>query len=743
MQFIAAILAVASVALAAPDEKAGAVKKTSTEPKAGDRKASGAKSASEKKPALELKVVPSSATASSTAPLQPASGDKKILSDPLLNGQVGEIAVPFRESAGANPAPLSDPALNIRRKPAPLGPIVALPSQKRIEVTVGMFYVLTSYSPIRVVAVGDPLVADVQVLSSRAVLVNGKKPGVTNLVVWEAGGIARQHEVVVSGLPRSLIDEVKQALAMPEVKVRILRDSLVLEGEVKDEETRTRAKLIAALFSDKVGNLLTIPEAAARGPKLADTLKQVRAVLSPMGIEAEMVGERVVIKGTVDTEDMKTRAEALAKQFAPDAINLIELRPYSAEELQTAIGLPKVIVRVVRDQVILDGDVENAEQATAAASIASKSGKTVVNRLVIPKPPLPPPPPPVKSMAQQIQEAINAASDKPTIRVRGVGAPMAQQGPAPQAAPTSIVLEGEVTDITEAERAYRIAKSYFGGGSIDTTLLIVTQAPLINLEMSIMEINRDKAKQLGITIPPLGTAAGPFVFGERGGGVPNSPIVRQTPLTVNFQALATSTAARILSNPNFTVLSGRVARFQVGGQVPIPVLSTTGTGVITQSVEFRDFGLIVDMLPTLMSNGTIAMDLRTTVSSVDDGLAAVIGNTRVPGFANRTFSTIVRVGDGGFVGIAGLIDRHESLLLNRIPIVSSIPVLGKLFTSRTFRRTDNELIIFIRPKTTGEAIPQPYVPTLPFNPVPINLPAAAGAAGGAGGGVGGGGVPPG
>ena len=103
-----------------------------------------------------------------------------------------------REIGSAHPT-LSDPALGVRARPQmALGPMAATPMQKRVEVSVGMFHILTSYATIRVVAIGDPLIADVQVLSSKAALINGKKPGL------KKGGAAK------SG-PRKLADKNKGA----------------------------------------------------------------------------------------------------------------------------------------------------------------------------------------------------------------------------------------------------------------------------------------------------------------------------------------------------------------------------------------------------------------------------------------------------------------------------------------------------------------------------------------------------
>ena len=98
------------------------------------------------------------------------------------------------------------------------------------------------------------------------------------------------------------------------------------------------------------------------------------------------------------------------------------------------------------------------------------------------------------------------------------------------------------------------------------------------------------------------------------------------------------------------------------------------------------------------------------------------------------------------MAIGGLIDRREIIGITKIPLLSSIPVFGTLFRSRSFQRNESELVIFIKVKTTGESIPQPYQPFILPGPSSLTAPGGAGGAGGAAapaGAGGGGGAAPG
>ncbi|HEX8833114.1 MAG TPA: pilus assembly protein N-terminal domain-containing protein, partial [Abditibacteriaceae bacterium] len=129
-----------------------------------------------------------------------------------------------------------------------------LPNQ--LEVAAGTFVVLVTTSDLNTVAVAEPNIADVAVVNSRAVLVNGKTPGVTSLVIVDNNRI-RQYQVRVTPAQGTRPTDVAAAIGLPGVSVRPLRDALVLEGEVETAEEARRAVEIAGIFSTRVINQLT------------------------------------------------------------------------------------------------------------------------------------------------------------------------------------------------------------------------------------------------------------------------------------------------------------------------------------------------------------------------------------------------------------------------------------------------------------------------------------------------------
>ena len=152
---------------------------------------------------------------------------------------------------------------------------------------------------------------------------------------------------------------------------------------------------------------------------------------------------------------------------------------------------------------------------------------------------------------------------------------------------------------------------------------------------------------------------------------------------------------RLLSNPRTTVLSGRTATFQVGGQVPVPVsITQTATGTVT-GIQFKDFGVLVDVVPNASLDGNVTLRLRTEVSQPDPtiGFQPVAGAGIIPGFTRRATVSEVTIARGGTIALGGLISTDNRKLITKVPVLgdmsqfwaSSVPI--ETF-SRLANRTD-------------------------------------------------------
>lgn len=146
--------------------------------------------------------------------------------------------------------------------------------------------------------------------------------------------------------------------------------------------------------------------------------------------------------------------------------------------------------------------------------------------------------------------------------------------------------------------------------------------------------------------------------------------------------------SKILAEPNLTTLTGRQAKFISGGEFPISVVTSDGVEVI-----YKEFGVIVDFLPTILDDSRISLDLDIGVS--DLRLGELVGG--YPIIDKRGASSTVELKNGQTIGIAGLIQDDLAENFSRLPGLGDIPILGTLFRSQSFQSGQTELVMFVTP----------------------------------------------
>jgi general secretion pathway protein D len=166
-----------------------------------------------------------------------------------------------------------------------------------------------------------------------------------------------------------------------------------------------------------------------------------------------------------------------------------------------------------------------------------------------------------------------------------------------------------------------------------------------------------------------------------------------------INALQTRTNVKMLSAPHVIAADNREAHILVGRSIPILTSTQTSTVAaanIVNSVQYRDTGKILTILPQVNSKGLVNMQIRQEVSDVQPG-AESFGNTQSPAFTTREAETTVVVQDSESIIIGGIIDDNISHTRIGIPFLMDIPVLGRLFRSETDSNDRTELIVLITP----------------------------------------------
>jgi pilus assembly protein CpaC len=273
----------------------------------------------------------------------------------------------------------------------------------------------------------------------------------------------------------------------------------------------------------------------------------------------------------------------------------------------------------------------------------------------------------------------------------------------------TIILEGTVNDQYQKMRAEKVAGAY---GDKVVNLLEITRPTQVKIEARVIEIDREKIKNLGIKwgYSP-GSAPGTFFFGQ---GSTNS-IVSATALgnlgtisNINAQvdALLKDRVAKILSQPNMITLSGDKASIMVGGEIPIPISLDAGR----IGIEWKEYGIKLDVAPEVNAEGLINSKIKAEVSSLDWNSTHKIElglNMKIPPLKTRKAESAIALASGQTMAIGGLITSETSRDVYKLPLLGDLPVLGNLFKSTSFNKGETELIILITPTIVN---PQEYAP---------------------------------
>ncbi len=184
---------------------------------------------------------------------------------------------------------------------------------------------------------------------------------------------------------------------------------------------------------------------------------------------------------------------------------------------------------------------------------------------------------------------------------------------------------------------------------------------------------------------------------------------------VLLEALESKGVVRTLAEPNLTALSGQEAKFLAGGEYPIPVAQDNGT----VTVEYKPFGVELNFTPTVVDGDSINLIINAAVSSIDSSTTLKTGDLTINSFKRRETSTTVEMRDGESFAIAGLLQDDFRDLNGQVPFLGDLPVLGALFRSAAYQRSQTELVIIVTPHlvtpTRGEALALPtdrvHIPT--------------------------------
>jgi pilus assembly protein CpaC len=169
--------------------------------------------------------------------------------------------------------------------------------------------------------------------------------------------------------------------------------------------------------------------------------------------------------------------------------------------------------------------------------------------------------------------------------------------------------------------------------------------------------------------------------------------LRSTLLAPTLSLLISQGHGRLLSSPDLVTLPGQEATFLVGGQIPIPFSS--GLGSVT--IDYKDYGVKLDVTPTELGNGAIDTKITPEVSDLDYANAVVLNGFTVPALKTSRVSTEVITQGGEAIVLGGLLRHEETRTILKIPMLGDIPILGKLFRSTAYLNNDTDVVFVMQP----------------------------------------------
>lgn len=413
-----------------------------------------------------------------------------------------------------------------------------------LQMVAGQQRVLSAPGVSRI-AIANPNVADVKVVSASEVLVTANNDGRTELTIWR-GSRSYKFEIIVSTMdPRELRREVERLLGQREgLSVRVVRDQVYIEGEVLTLEDMEKAEEIATLY--------------------------------------------------------------------PQVRNLTRLSPTAHSHVAAAIN-------------------KNLRRAGIAKATATVVGKT-------------------------------------------------------------IFLEGVVDSDADLQKIEFLTR---GMGENIQSVVRVSTSRMVELDVEFVEVSKSSLDRIGVRWPTDISGALTLDYAQTNvitGTLTDSQLWRASGTGTASFGVALQFAdgvSRVLAHPRLVTGSNRPATFLAGGEIPIPIISEE-----RMYVEYKEYGIRLNITPIADASGAIQTKVMTEISQIDDSVAV----QGIPGLLTRRVDTEVTLKDGETIALTGLVHVAEGKDVSKVPLLGHIPIIGELFKSRRFQERRTELVVFVTPR---------------------------------------------
>lgn len=570
-------------------------------------------------------------------------------------------------------------------------------------------------------SISDPSIAEPIVVAENQIVLLGKSPGGTTLVLWDDAGNSVAVDVKVSR------DYAQLQASIREIDPRIIvepfsvggSDRVILLGDVDHPESVIRAFTAANMFMDDRGMKITVAngrlvdarvgEQGVGGGSATGGQTGVLSALSSVDKYTYFsnnnnnisTAQTIVSDGGRVTSLVRIRKVPLIVLH----VTFLEMNTAAARELGTQLGLNFTSQSFAFG---LGGNNLNGVQA----------GPILLSSL-----------PGTNGTQGSAPFPFGVGSINPIV-------PFAPGTPTTSATQTTLNELGlPIQSVSTFQPAQQNIIGYLQQGLQKSANYGATSAPVSFTAANVIpqlignqvvNTNISAIGQGAFVTPPtlLGQS---FLLGSPGGAsFTTSGLANVYQSTSNFnsgntsrwsinptlQGIISHSRARVLAEPTLVTISGERASFLAGGEIPVPQ-SAPQQGASAQTVAFEPFGLRLNMIPVLMENGNINIEVspEERILSLTNQLLFVGSSTPIPGFTTRKTQTIVEMKPGQELFISGLVSANSGRELTKTPLIGEVPVLGALYRSKAFNKNESELIVAVRPEII-----------LPGNPGQMKLP---------------------
>ncbi|MDN2695882.1 general secretion pathway protein GspD [Janthinobacterium sp. SUN073] len=245
--------------------------------------------------------------------------------------------------------------------------------------------------------------------------------------------------------------------------------------------------------------------------------------------------------------------------------------------------------------------------------------------------------------------------------------------------------------------------------------------PEVMLEVEVLEVKRTRLMELGVRWPDQANLTLAGIAGSTGGlgGLKVADLRRINGDNINLgiggvtlNANKTDSDSNILANPRIRVRNKEKAKILIGDRVPV-ITVTTNNGVSSDSVNYIEVGLKLDVEPNVYLDDEVAIKINLEVSNVVKEVISKTG-TQAYQIGTRSASTVLRLKDGETQVLAGLISDEDRGTANKVPGVGELPMLNRLFGSQKDDAMRSEIVLSITPRLL-RSIRRPDLLTAEFN----------------------------